>query len=60
MRIGPTEIFIVFIMVVRYAAIPALLVFVAYLFYRFFYLKLKTIEARLRSLEEKMSGTPKI
>lgn len=56
MSIGPTELSIVLLLVlILYVAIPALLIFVVFLFYR----RLKEIEEHLQSIEEKMGGASK-
>lgn len=54
MNIGPAELFILFLILCIYVVVPAVLIFVVILFYQ----RLKKIEDQLRSLEEKMSGTP--
>lgn len=52
MSIGPSELIIILVIVSIYVAVPAILIVTTLLFYR----RLKEIEQRLRSIEEKMNG----
>jgi hypothetical protein len=52
MSIGPSELIIILVIVIIYVAVPTILIFTALLFYR----RLKEIEQRLRSIEEKING----
>jgi hypothetical protein len=52
MDIGPSELIIILVIVIIYVAVPALLFVITILFYR----RLREIEQRLRSIEEKMNG----
>jgi pilus assembly protein TadC len=56
MNIGPTELIVALVILIIYVGVPALLIVTALLFYR----RLKDIEQRLRSIEEKMNGASKV
>jgi hypothetical protein len=56
MNIGPTELIIILVILIIYVAVPALLIVTTMLFYR----RLKEIEQRLRSIEEKINGETKV
>jgi len=56
MSIGSNELFIILVIMLIYVAVPALLIVMTILFNR----RLKDIEERLYSLEEKLAGTSKI
>jgi nitrate reductase gamma subunit len=52
MSISPSELVIILVIVIIYVAVPAILIVTTLLFYR----RLKEIEQRLRSIEEKING----
>jgi hypothetical protein len=56
MNIGPTELIVTLVILIIYVGVPTLLIVTALLFYR----RLKDIEQRLRSIEEKMNGASKV
>jgi hypothetical protein len=52
MAISPSELIIILVILIIYVAVPTLLIVTTLLFYR----RLKEIEQRLQSIEEKLNG----